>query len=174
VRHTPVVHIRGTVAGQTYFGGYPAPVCRATVKDSSIKRCTIREHKASTHNGITNVRITATAVSRTGLKASRTIRIRTEQFKFGGKTASSGTYVLRLGATYTLLVASNAKPLYVDAAVAPQSPAGVHDWFTPAGSAHHFRLWKLAVNLPTGLDAFRYWSLGVKIDGRTQILTIRT
>jgi hypothetical protein len=91
----------------------------------------------------------------------------------GAVSSGTGIYAIQSGQNYTLEVASKTKPLYVEGAVAPQAPAGAHNWFSLTGHRLGTPLWELIVALPTGLSPDSYWNVGVQIGGTTRILAIR-
>jgi hypothetical protein len=100
--------------------------------------------------------------------------VHSQRLELGGLRPANGVYIVKVGTTYTLRVASRIKPLYVTAAVAPLPPAGVHDWFHRSGSAHGIPIWTLRVYLETSLSGFPAWNIGIKIGNRVRVLTIHT
>ena len=165
------VRITGPAAGATYFGAPPSPHCKTSTNTGTV-RCRITEHRKVSAAGMATITYTAHAVGSGGSKVTVQLKVRTESLSLSGLRNSSGAYVVKLGATYTLKVASRTKPLYVDAAVAPQLPSGVHDWFKRAGAEHGIPVWSLRLYLHTYLSGFTTWNLGIRIGSRTQILKI--
>jgi hypothetical protein len=166
------VRIGGLRSGGIYFGAVPPPRCVAHTNFGHVS-CRITRHQVRTTAGAT-VTYTALARGSAGAKATARVTVHTAKLELGGLRASKGIYVVKLGNDYMLRVASRIKPLYVDAAVAPSPPAGTHDWFVRAGSAHGIPVWTLRVYLPAALSRFAAWNLGIRVGDQTQIITIRT
>lgn len=147
-----------------------------TVRDSTntgTVRCTITKHTQTSTTGLTTVTYTAHATGSDGARATAHVTASAETLSFSGLPHTDGAYVVKPGHAYTLKVASRTKPLYVDAAVAPQALSGVHDWFKRAGTENHIPVWGLKVYLHTYLSGFTTWNLGVRIGAKTKILTIK-
>jgi hypothetical protein len=166
------VRIGGLRRGATYFGAVPAPHCIARTNIGHVY-CRITRHVTRTTAGAT-VTYTADARGSAGAKATARLTVHTAKLEFDGLHATHGIYLVKLGNDYTLRVASRTKPLYIDAAVAPQPPAGTHDWFHRTGSTHGIPVWTLHLYLHHYLSRFSTWDLGIRIGNQTQIITIRT
>lgn len=172
LRQRLTVAITGPTAGATYFGAAPPPRC-ITHTNRGRTRCRITQRVTPTPSG-TTVKYTARATGSAGASAETTLTVHTANLDLGGLQPTHGIYVVKLGDTYTLSVTSRSKPLYVDAAVAPQPPAGTHDWFRRSGETHGIPIWRLRVYLPEALGAFAAWNIGIHVGGRLDVLTIRT
>jgi hypothetical protein len=166
------VRITGLTPGATYFGDAPTPRCIAQTNTGRVD-CQITREVAPTTAG-TTVTYTAQARGSAGAEATARVTVHIAELQLGGLHKTDGIYIVKLGSTYTLRVASRTKPLYVTAAVAPQPPAGTHDWFHRTGSANGVPVWTLHLYLHTFLAEFPAWNLGIKIGDKTQVLTIRT
>ncbi len=166
------VRITGLTPGATYFGDAPTPRCIAQTNTGHVD-CQITREVVPTTAG-TTVTYTAQARGSAGAEATARVTVHIAELQLGGLHKTDGIYIVKLGSTYTLRVASRTKPLYVTAAVAPQPPAGTHDWFHRTGSANGVPVWTLHLYLHTFLAEFPAWNLGIKIGDKTQVLTIRT
>jgi hypothetical protein len=166
------VRISGLKPGGTYFGNAPKPHCVAHANTGHVS-CQISGQVTATAGGST-VTYTADARGSDGATATAQVTVHIAKLELGGLQPTHGVYVVKLGDEYTLRVASRTKPLYVTAAVAPQPPAGVHDWFHRAGSKHGIPVWTLRLFLHTYLSRFPVWNLGIKIGDKTHVVTIHT
>lgn len=166
------VRIAGLEPGGTYFGAAPTPRCIAHA-DTGHVDCQLTREVTPTATGST-VTYTAHARGSAGGGATASVTVHTATLQFGGLDETKGIYLVKLGSTYTLRVVSRTKPLYVTAAVAPQPPAGIHDWFHRTGTRDGVPIWTLRVYLHTYLSEFPAWNLGIKIGDKTQVLKIRT
>jgi hypothetical protein len=166
------VRIGGLKDGATYFGAPPAPHCIARASTGSVE-CRIAREVTPTTSG-TTVTYTANARGSAGTQATASVTVHIADLQIGGLQAAKGIYLVKLGNAYTLRVASRIRPLYVTAAVAPQPPAGTHDWFHRTGTSQGLPVWTLRLYLHTYLSRFPAWNLGIKIGDKTQVLTIRT
>lgn len=170
------VRIVGLTPGATYFGVAPTPRCVARANTGSVD-CRITRQVTQTAAG-TTVTYTAHARGSAGAEATARVTVHTSDQELGTGSGAlhetHGVYRVTLGNDYTLRVVSRTKPLYVDAAVAPQHPANAFDWFHRAGSTHGIPVWTMRLYLHRYLSGFHTWNIGIRIGDHTQILTIRT
>lgn len=170
------VRIGGLTPGATYFGAAPTPRCIASANTGRVD-CRITRQVTQTAAGST-VTYTAHAHGSAGAEATARVTVHIANQELGTGSGAlhetHGVYHVTLGNDYTLRVVSRTKPLYVDAAVAPQRPVNAHDWFHRAGSTDGIPVWTMRLYLHRYLSGFRTWNIGIRIGKHTQILTIRT
>ena len=160
----PTVHVAGIRAGAEYVGAAPTGRCAATDRPSGIARCTLTRR---TRGDETTVR--ATAIDRAGNVSSTVIRYRTSAINLEGARRVNGAFTVRSGHTYTLVVVDSAvRPVYFDAAPAPDRP--VHPDL-PMLAAGRDR-WALGVTMGPNLSSHRHWNLGVRIGARMYVVPI--
>ncbi|MDE3131765.1 MAG: Ig-like domain repeat protein, partial [Acidobacteriota bacterium] len=170
----PSVGFGGINAGATYLGSAPKPSCVARDRVSGITRCSISRRAQSGAAGVLAVTFSAKAVSGAGIAATSSVTVTEQQPGLIGRLSSAlGIYAVNRGSTYTLQVASRIKPQYLEGAIAPQLPAGAHNWFSLTGHHHGVPLWELSIVLPSGLPANAYWNVGIQIGNRVRVVAIR-
>ena len=163
-RTRPTVHVTGIRAGAVYPGSAPRAHCAATDHPSGIARCTLTRR---TSRGETTVR--ATAIDRAGNVSSTEVRYRTSNIDLEGARRVNGVFAVRSGRTYTLVVVgSAARPVYLDAAPAPDRPGHPDLPMLAAGRDR----WALGVTMGPNLNSHRRWNLGVRIGARVYVVPI--
>lgn len=163
-RTRPKVRIRGVRAGATYFATGPAARCRAADRHSGIDRCSI-ERKVRDGRTV----YVATATDAAGNRARTRKVVRTTPVTIVGSPLRNGAHVVRLGRTYTVLVAARTRPTYVFAANTPRTPAGGNVPFRRAGKNR----WALGVTFTESMGVRPRWNIGVRIDGELVVRTVR-
>lgn len=163
-RTRPTVRIRGVRAGATYFATGPAARCRAADRHSGVDRCTV---KRRVRDGRTVY--VATATDEAGNRARTRKVVRTTPVTIVGSPLRDGAHVVRLGRTYTVLVAARTRPTYVFAANTPRTPAGGNVPFRRAGKNR----WALGVTFTESMGVRPRWNIGVRIDGELVVRTVR-
>ena len=163
-RTRPKVRIRGVRAGATYFATGPAARCRAADRHSGVDRCTV---KRKVRDGRTVY--VATATDEAGNRARTRKVVRTTPVTIVGSPLRNGAHVVRLGRTYTVLVAARTRPTYVFAANSPRTPAGGNVPFRRAGKNR----WALGVTFTESMGVRPRWNIGVRIDGELVVRAVR-
>ena len=163
-RTRPKVRIRGVRAGATYFASGPVARCRAADRHSGVDRCTV---KRKVRDGRTVY--VATATDEAGNRARTRKVVRTTPVTIVGSPLRDGAHVVRLGRTYTVLVAARTRPTYVFAANTPRTPAGGNVPFRRAGKNR----WALGVTFTESMGVRPRWTIGVRIDGELVVRTVR-
>lgn len=163
-RVRPSVRIRGVRAGATYFATGPRARCRATDRLSGVAACKVRR----TTRG-TRVVYVATATDRAGNRSRTRLVAHTTSVTVSGAPRRGGHYVVRLGRTYTVLVAAAQRPTYVFASPAPRRPAGEGPAFKRVGKHR----WALGVTFTRSMRERSLWNIGTRVGGRTTVTTVR-
>ena len=160
----PTVAVTGVSTQTPYFA--TAPVGRCTARDglSGLASCTISRRRS----GGSEI-YTATAMDKAGNVSTTRLTAKVANFVIQGATFSNGVYVVHPGRTYTMLAAATSQPRYVDAMPYPQQPRGLDNKFYKTGTNR----WALGVTFSRAMLAQRYWNIGMRVDGRTQVLTVK-
>lgn len=173
----PSVRIAGPIAGATYLGSPPRAVCEAKATASPIKSCSLHIRRRRLGDGFRET-LTAEAASTTGqtarARASFVVQTSTLPTFAGRRPLRGESYVLPLGRTYEIVVASEQRPRYVFAAQAPGRPAGGNVPFRLDGRIGRLRRWDFIVRLPRELADYPAWDLGVRIGGQLDVITVWT
>ena len=151
-RTAPRVRVTGIRNGATYDGKAPAAHCVGADALSGIATCKV---VSRTHAGVTHYTATATdkAGNRHSVRGSYHV-LSTYVVDAGYR---NGTFQVKAGKAYSLVVHAASRPRYVDAAVAPRHPAGLDNYFKKIGPD----TWAITVTMPGGKGLT--WNLGVKI-----------
>lgn len=169
-RAKPRVRIKGVTSRGTYDR---APQARCVAKDklSGIKRCTIKQKKLKGDR----IRYTAVAIDKAGNKSRRsvTVALSVRQVGILGLAAKNGVYDVRLGNSYTLVVVGGPRPRYVDAAVAPNPPAGLDAFFRHDGTVNGKPRWVINVTITANMGHTTLWNLGVLQGGKLHVVKVR-
>lgn len=154
----PHVSVSGIANRATYAGTVPTVRCVAKDTVSGLRSCTITRHTSGTRTTYT-----AVATDRAGNTARTSGSYRTLAFYVQGATYRDGTFSVRAGHTYTMVVtAAGLRPIYYDARVFPHQPAGRDAAFHAAGKQR----WTLRVTFTRNMRSHPYWNVGAKV-GRT-------
>ncbi len=159
----PTVAIAGVSTQQPYFAAAPAGRCTSRDGLSGITSCTISKRVS----GGTAVYI-ATATDKAGNVSTTRLTARVAAFVIQGATFSKGTYRVKAGHTYTMLAAATSQPRYVDAMPYPKAPRGLDNKFHKTGPNR----WALGVTFGSAMVHQRYWNIGIRVGGKTQVLKV--
>jgi hypothetical protein len=157
-RTAPSAKVAGVRSGARYFASSPTASCLGADRLSGVASCTVRKQRSGQSETIT-----ATAVDKAGNATSSRVTVAVVPLLVEGAPYANGSYTLRRGHTYTILVVSKTRPRYVDAALYPRNPSGLDHWFTWVGPNR----WALGVTMDRGMRT-GYWNLGVKTGASVQ------
>jgi hypothetical protein len=160
----PSVRVTGVKNGATYDGKAPAAQCVGKDTLSGLASCKITKSVSGT-----TTRYKATATDRAGNTRSVSGSYRTLGMSLAGATLVKGAFNVKLGHSYTLIVYSNSRPTYYDAAPAPRIPFKKDQVFHAAGNHR----WALGVTITRSMHHYKYWNLGVKIGHTMHVVRIR-
>lgn len=88
-------------------------------------------------------------------------------------TTSNGRYNVHVLGAYNLVVVSAIQPQYVDAAVAPQLPAGGDYQLDPDGSVHGIPRWRIVFHITPSIGHFQNWNIGLKVRHTLYVVKLR-
>ena len=94
-------------------------------------------------------------------------------FTLVGVKKVNGRYNTPAPGYYELILLSYGRPYYVDAAVAPQQPAGGATSFYPDGSSNGEPRWYIHFTLKQTLTTFQLWNIGIQIHGKLYVVPLR-
>ncbi len=161
----PAVRVTGVRNGAGYGGKAPTAHCVGGDALSGLASCTLTRHTSGTLTSYS-----ARATDQAG--NTRTVRgsYRVLKIYLQGAAYSGGTFTVRAGHTYTLVVLDSAgRPTYYDAAIYPHRPTQREVSFHGAG--HH--RWALGVTITRSMRSHQYWTLGVKIGATMHGVKVR-
>ena len=161
---SPRVHVKGVRDGAVYFGPAPKATCVATDALSGVASCTLRLH---THGTRTTYR--ATATDRAGNTATVKGSYRTKGSTLQGVPYRKGSFVIKTGHTYTLVVHAKHQPIYYDAAPYPTIPFKRDRGMIAAGKNR----WVLGITFETALHSHKLWNIGYKIGHKMHVIRVR-
>ena len=159
----PTVRVVGVGNGAVYFGVAPAPRCIATDALSGVASCKITTRKVGDRT-----MYQATATDRAGNVATATGTFRTLTVYVQGAKYVNGTFQMRAGQRYAIIVYATARPTYYYAAVYPRTPSVRDHALYPAG----YHRWAIGVRASTAMKHHYYWNLGVRIGTSMQLIRI--
>jgi hypothetical protein len=160
----PTVAITGVSTQTPYLAAAPVGHCTARDGLSGIATCTISRRLS----GATEV-YTATAMDKAGNVSTTRLTAQVTNFLIQGASFSKGVYTVRAGHTYTMLAAATSQPRYVDAVPYPRAPRGLDNRFIKTGPNR----WALGVTFSSAMLHQRYWNIGMRVGGQTQVLTVQ-
>jgi hypothetical protein len=88
-------------------------------------------------------------------------------------TTSNGRYNVHVQGAYNLVVVSATRPQYVDAAVAPQLPAGGNYLLEPDGNVNGIPRWRIVFHITPSIGHFQDWNVGVRIGHTLYVVKLR-
>ena len=88
-----------------------------------------------------------------------------------GISALNGTYRIRAGSLYNLVLVSKTQPVYVDAAPAPAAPHGATTGFFRDGSSGGVPRWHIFFYLKG--SQYRDWNVGVRVGSKLYTVHLR-
>ncbi len=94
-------------------------------------------------------------------------------FTIVGVRRVNGRYNVNAPGYYEITLLSKDRPYYVDAAVAPNQPAGGGAWFYPDGSSNGVSRWEIHFELQQSLATYQLWNVGIRIDGKLYVAPLR-
>jgi hypothetical protein len=159
----PTVRIDRVRNGAVYFGVAPAPRCIARDALSGVASCRI-----TTRTVGDRVSYRATATDRAGNTAAVVGTYRILRIYVQGAKYVNGTFQLRAGQRYAVIVYSATRPTYYYAAVAPRVPS-VRDHSLYRAGYHR---WAIGVRVTSGMRNHNYWNLGVRIGSSMKLIRI--
>ncbi|HWE59968.1 MAG TPA: choice-of-anchor Q domain-containing protein [Solirubrobacteraceae bacterium] len=170
----PRVSIGGQNPRRTYPLRAPAAHCRATEAVSGIGSCKLTEHSASVTGGYV-IHYTAHATSNAGSSSTRRATVRVSDIALiGARSRGNATYAVAPAHSYVLEVLSKTRPIYLNAAPSPLSPARPHEYFSTAESIDGTPLWRVTIRITPGFKRFPAWTIGVRTGGSTNLLRLLT
>jgi hypothetical protein len=170
----PSVSIGGQNPRRTYLLRAPAAHCRAIEAVSGIRACKLSEHSASVAGGYV-IRYTAHATSNAGSSSTRRATVRVSDIALiGARSRGNEIYAVAPAHSYVLEVLSKTRPIYLNAAPSPLSPARPHEYFSTTGSIDGTPLWRVTIRITPGFKRFPAWTIGVRTGGRTNLLRLLT
>jgi hypothetical protein len=160
----PTVAITGVGTRRPYFASAPRGRCAARDGLSGVASCSIGHRRIGAR-----VVYTATATDTAGNVSTTRLTARVARYVIKGASFRKGVYVVRAGRTYTILAAGRSRPRYVDAMPVPRAPRGLDNRFIKSGRNR----WAIGVTFSTAMLKQRHWHIGVRVSGRTHVLTVR-
>lgn len=160
----PTVAITGVSTKTPYFATAPVGRCSARDGLSGIASCTI-SRRLSGSSAI----YTATATDKAGNVSTTRLTAQVAKFVIQGATYSKGMYTVHAGRTYTMLAAATSQPRYVDAMPYPKAPRGLDNKFVKTGTNR----WALGVTFKSAMLHQRYWNIGMRVGGQTQVIKVQ-
>ena len=160
----PTVAITGVSTKAPYFATAPVGRCSARDGLSGVASCTISRRLSGT-----SAVYTATATDKAGNVSTTRLTAQVSKFVIQGATFSKGMYTVKAGRTYTMLATATSQPRYVDAMPYPKAPRGLDNWFIKTGTNR----WALGVTFSKAMLHQRYWNIGMRVGGQTQVLTVQ-
>jgi hypothetical protein len=172
-RVKPHVAIRRVRNHGTYDGTAPTAGCFGTDSLSGIHTCRLATVRSSVSaKDIRTVHYTATATDEAGNTATTHATIRVLGFFVRSAPLAHGAFTVKIGHHYTVGVVSASRPRYIDATPAHgvrTTPFKVGPHMTNAGQG----LWTIRISVHAQMRHHALWNLGVKINGKLHVLTIR-
>lgn len=159
----PKVRLSGVKSGKTY-SSTPKAKCVASDAGSGVASCRVTKSV----KGL-KTKYVATAFDRAGNRSRSSASVTISKATLQGAILRSGSYQVRTGRTYTLVVTSKERPRYLVATKAPGKPRVAGARLYKVGKDR----WAIGVIFDSAMRHTKNWRIGVKVGKRTEVLRIR-